>query len=130
MADEAAVLREIESRHKRWFMYFKFWKHLFWTCGVLCVTSSTLAAAEKVSGNAAPYFAVLSSVCIAVIGFSGPQRRAQSYVTAWRALGSALMRYKAGACDLLAVLEALDAGEKAIADGDAVAALPTSSSSP
>jgi len=111
------VVKNIEKRHRAWFRYFRRWRALFWTCGVVAATASALAAA-KVAGEAAPYFAVLSSAAVAVLGFTNPQRRANAYVNAWRILGSALLRYQVGQCELSDVIEAVDRGEASIGEAD------------
>ena len=109
----------VSERRRAWFRYFRSWRAVFWACGVTAAGASTLAAATQVSGEVAPYFAVLSSVCVAMLGFLDPQRRANAYVTAWRTLDSSLLRYKAGSCEISALIDSLDHGEAAIAEADA-----------
>jgi len=115
MANEelAAVVNKISDRHTAWFGYFRTWRAIFWLCGIVSATASALAA-SKVAGDAAPYFAVLSSVCIAVLGFTNPQRRANAYVAAWRIVGSALLRYGTGESNVSDLVSAVDRGEEII----------------
>jgi len=119
------VLGKISRRHYAWFRYFQLWRATFWTCGIVGVGASVMAAAEKVSGTGAPYFAVVSSLCFAVIGFMNPQRRANAYVSAWRVLGTTLLRHEAGQCDISDVIAAMDRGEAAIGEADAATPTPT-----
>lgn len=112
----SGVIDKIAKRHGAWFRYFRSWRSLFWACGVTAAAASALAAAEL--GKTSPYFALLSSLCIAVLGFTNPQRPAHAYATAWRRLGSALLRYEANECKLTDVILAVDQGEAAIAEVD------------
>jgi hypothetical protein len=109
----ATVVDKISDRHAAWFRYFQKWRAIFWLCGVVAATASTLAASSIVYG-AAPYFAVLSSVCVAILGFTNPQRRANAYVAAWRIVGSALLRYGAGESTVSDLVSAVDRGEAII----------------
>lgn len=113
-----AIIAKIESRRDAWRAYFRGWRMLFWTCGVLGVAASVLAAAEKVTGISAPYFAALSSVCMALIGFTNPQRRAIAYLRAWRLLDGALLRHEAGNLGLSDLVETVERGESIIAEAD------------
>src|SRR5262249_2758159 len=116
-AERTVVVDQISSREKAWFTYFHWWRRTFWVCGVLAATFSTLAASSA-SGRAAPYFAVSSSVCIAVLGFLSPQRRANGYVAAWRIVSTALLRYGAGECSVSDLIAAVDQGEAIIGEVD------------
>jgi hypothetical protein len=111
---------DIAERHQAWFKYFQRWRATYWICGIVGVIASVSAAAKQVT-SAAPYFAILSSICFAVIGFTNPQRRANGYVGAWRILGTARLKYENGLCDLAALIAAVDQGEAAIAQADGVA---------
>lgn len=119
MANEevAMVVDKISDRHAAWFGYFQKWRATFWVCGILAATASALAA-SSVAGRAAPYFAVASSVCIAILGFTNPQRRANAYVAAWRIVGSALLRYAAGESAVSDLVSAVDRGEAIIGEID------------
>jgi hypothetical protein len=75
-------------------------------------------AASKLFESASPYFALLSSVCIAVIGFTNPQRRANGYVAAWRIVGTGLLRYEAGESTLADLISAIERGEAHIGEID------------
>ncbi len=116
---QESIIATIRDRHNAWFGFFRWWRLAFWACGVLGAGASTVAAAENVSGAAAPYFAALSSLCFAIIGFANPQRRANAYVSAWRTLGTALLLYEAGKYDISQVIAAVDRGEAAIGEADA-----------
>jgi hypothetical protein len=116
-AEVTTVVDKISDRHAAWFKYFRRWRAIFWGCGILAATASALAA-SSVAGTAAPYFAVLSSICIAILGFTNPQRRANGYVAAWRIVGSALLRYAAGDASVSDLVSAVDRGEAIIGEID------------
>jgi len=112
------IVTEVSERHWSWFKFFQRWRGIFWTCGVLAATSSALAASDKVAGSWSPYFAVLSSISIAVLGFTNPQRRANAYVAAWRMVGVALLYYKAGSSTVYDLIATLDRAEALIGEID------------
>jgi hypothetical protein len=115
---EPDVASSIRRRHDAWFLYFGLWNAVFWCCGIIGVGSSVLAASDKVSGPWAPYYAVVSSLCFAVIGFANPQRRASGYIRAWRVVGSAVLRFDTGQISLPQLIDIVDQGESAISEAD------------
>lgn len=112
------IVMEVTERHWSWFKFFQRWRGTFWTCGVLAATSSALAASDKVAGSWSPYYAVLSSICIAVLGFTNPQRRANAYVAAWRMVSIALLHYKAGSSTVYDLVATVDRAEALIGEMD------------
>ena len=42
------VLAQVIERYKAWLRYFKRWKAIFWTCGIVATVASTLAATQNV----------------------------------------------------------------------------------
>jgi hypothetical protein len=117
MAVEDEV-KEIRDRNRDWFSYFKYWSTTYYVCGTLAAFSSTLAASQ-VAGDWKPTFALVSSLLIAFIAFANPQRRANSYIGAWRVLGTALLRYGGGELEFAGLVAEVKRGEDIIADGSA-----------
>jgi hypothetical protein len=117
-AEFGNVVKQITDRHKAWFNYFRLWNKVYWIFGILSATCSALAAADKVVGHTAPGFAVFSSICIAILAFTNPQRRANGYVAAWRVLGSALLTYETGESSISELIAAVDRGEAIIGGVD------------
>jgi hypothetical protein len=116
--NEQEVIAEAEARREAWFRHFRRWRMTHWVVGIIGVLSSVVAASQKVDDVLLPVAASLSAVCFAIIGFTSSQRRASAYVSAWRLIGTALLRYKAGLIALDAVITAVERGEAAIAEAD------------
>jgi uncharacterized protein (DUF1501 family) len=120
--DEAVeVVRQISERHWSWFKHFRRWRGTYWACGIVAAAASALAA-SRVLDKASAYFALLSSVSIAVMGFTNPQRRANAYVAAWRMVSVALLRYEAGQSTVAELISAVDRGEAHIGEMDTLEA--------
>lgn len=112
------ILAEIRERRNAWFRYFRSWRAVYWIVGILGVLSSVVAASRQLPDNWLSAAAGVSAVCLAVIGFTGSQRRANAYVSAWRVVGTAMLRYKGGLISLDDLISALDRGEAAITEAD------------
>ena len=109
-------------RHK-----FKWWR-LHYGLGVAALLCSvTVASGPKFEHlfNAAPVvldvLAWISAVCIAMVTFLGPTRRARAYVAAARVLSDARNRYvNDPAYPLKKLLDAVQEGEDIIARSDPI----------
>ena len=117
------IPKEIEELCRAWYKYFHRWWIAHYTFGALATACSITVASHPHFLQTIPYFidivAWLAAVCIALIVFLMPSRRARAYVAAWRLLCDACNRYKID--DNYQIKELLDAvkeGEKIIASSD------------
>ena len=74
--------------------------------GVAC--GATAAAA---GGELGRYLAAASGVCTAILGFARPEQRYLRFISAWRVLDHAIMKFKLGRADIDELLAAVNTGE-------------------
>lgn len=105
---------EIEQLLSAWSKFFHNWWAIHYILGIMgTVCAITVASQPKFLLNI-PYlldgFAWISAICIALITFLMPSRRAKAYVAAWRLLNDACSRFKMD--EQYSVQELLDAVKK------------------
>jgi hypothetical protein len=87
---------EIEQRLSAWRRYFTRWWNVHYALGITGTVSSILVASQpKFLSNInhlMEIFALISAICIVLITFLMPSRRAKAYVSAWRILTDACTR--------------------------------------
>lgn len=117
------IPEEIKALVDAWHKYFHRWRFAHYVLGILgTVSSITVASNPKILASV-PYsldtLAWLSAVCIALITFLIPSKKAKSYVSAWRILYDAVGRYKHDPQVPTATLfDAVASGEKLIDGAD------------
>ena len=91
---------EIKDLHKSWHFYFRSWWFFHYLIGIVGVV-----AAITVANNPAflqPYpiqfngIAWLSAVCVSLLTFLEPKKRARAYAAAWRTLHEQIGLYRYG----------------------------------
>ncbi len=114
---------EISQLHSAWDWYFRTWRVVQYCLGIGGAISAITVASQPKFLSAVPHLmdvlAWISAICITLITFLMPSRRANAYVNAWRLLTDACNRYKLD--DTYPVQELLNAvreGEKIIAASD------------
>ncbi len=62
------------------------------------------------------YLSVISAVCIALLGFTQPEKKYIKFVRAWRILDIAAMRYRYKIIHIVSLFDALERGEQSITE--------------
>lgn len=118
----ADLLNEAKARQKVWFRNYTNWQIIFWFIGVIGAISAAMAAREFKIGDIdySRYFAVLSAIALALIGYLNPQREAYRHIHAWRILNAAIFDYQwvAGKDKPETILDALRQGETVLGAGE------------
>ncbi len=114
---------EIEQLLLAWDKYFHTWWVVHYTLGITGTISAISVASQPKFLLGVPYlldgFAWISAVCIALMTFLMPSRRAKAYVNAWRILNDACNRYKLDEdYPISELLNAVKKGEEIIAPSD------------
>ena len=105
---------EVKSRLNCWYKLYRRANYSHYIVGIIGVAASALAAIDI--GEASRFLAAISAVCIAILGFVKPERKFIKFVRAWRTLDAAAMRYRYGKADLDSLLNAMEQGERYIAE--------------
>ncbi|HYX29560.1 MAG TPA: hypothetical protein VE863_13420 [Pyrinomonadaceae bacterium] len=89
---------EIEQRLTAWRRYFVRWWNVHYTLGITGAVSSIAVASRPLFLSNRPFviegFALIAAVCIVLMTFMMPSRRAKAYVSAWRILSDGCTRYR------------------------------------
>lgn len=114
---------EIEQLLLAWDKYFHTWWVVHYVLGIAGTICAITVASQPKFLSAIPYlidgFAWISAICIALITFLMPSRRAKAYVSAWRILNDACNRYKMDETySTQELLNAVKKGEDIIASSD------------
>lgn len=117
------IPEEIKTLLDAWHKYFHRWRLAHYLLGILgTVSSITVASNPKILASipfAIDTLAWLSAVCIALITFLIPSKKAKSYVSAWRILYDAVGRYKHDSqVQMETLFDAVTSGEKLIDGAD------------
>ena len=86
----------------------------YYFLGGVGVATSALAAAFP--SETSRYLSVISAVCIALLGFTQPEKKYIKFVRAWRILDIAAMRYRYGIISINSLFDALERGEQSITE--------------
>ena len=118
-----AIPQKIQVLLNDWDRYFRSWWRYHYIFGVLGTVSSITVASNPKFLSGVPYLlellAWLAAVCIALITFLMPSRRAKAYVSAWRVLHDACTRYETDSTyQLQQLLDAAKRGEELISQSD------------
>ncbi len=98
----------ILSLRKQWIGWADVHLVLHYTCSIVGVTSSCVAASSWPFARVA---AVISAVCFGVLGFVRPFRTWHQFISATRILNHAILRYRYNLIDIAALLDALQQAE-------------------
>lgn len=88
------IIKTAEERRLFWLKLSHRWKSLHWIVGLIGLVMSGLAAATQISRGAAPYFSLVATLCIGIIGFASPEKRAQMFIEAYGVIDNALLEYE------------------------------------
>ena len=120
---EKQIPKDIKDILVGWSKYYHRWWFLHYLLGAVgTISSITVASQPKILINIPYLFDILAwiaAICIALITFLMPSRRAKAYVAAWRLLFHATNKFKHsdnGSIDEL--FEALKKGEELIGSTD------------
>jgi hypothetical protein len=117
------VPEEIDIHRRLWVRFNHRWKALHYTLGVVATCFAITVAAQPGFLKAIPHLleaiAWASAVCVALITFLMPSRRARSYVGAARILTDACNRYRLDPnFRMKQLLDAVKEGEDLISRGE------------
>jgi len=117
---ERTIPEDIKDRLKAWQFYFKLCYFLYYSLGTVSIILSLTIIYLAFAITSAKVIAGLSfsaSVCNALNYFLLPYKRAKGYVSAWRILSGAIIKYKVDtSVDVKQLSKAIKEGEKIIAD--------------
>lgn len=105
---------EIEIRLRSWQSLYMRGNTFYYIFGGLGVATSGLAAAFP--SETSRYLSVVSAVCIALLGFTQPEKKYIKFVRAWRILDIAAMRYRYKLIPIASLFDALERGEQSITE--------------
>ncbi len=98
--------KEIETRLRSWQSLYMRGNTFYYFFGGLGVATSGLAAAFP--SEVSRYLSVVSAVCIALLGFTQPEKKYIKFVRAWRILDIAAVRYRYRIISINALFDALE----------------------
>jgi hypothetical protein len=109
------VPSELARRKKAWVLWAELHWGLHYTCAILGVVSSCIAAT---SWSYARVAAIFSAACFGILGFMRPFKTCHYFLAASRILDNALLRYTHNLCEIEEVIQAVAEGEKLIQQGE------------
>ncbi len=114
---------EIDVHRRVWVRFNRRWKTLHYTLGIVATSFAITVAAQPGFLKAVPYLlegiAWICAVCVALMTFLMPSRRARGYVAAARLLTDACNRYRLDpSFKIKHLLDAVKAGEAMIERGE------------
>jgi hypothetical protein len=112
--DPLKLPEEVETRLRAWQSLYMRGNTFYYIFGGLGVATSGLAAAFP--SETSRYLSVVSAGCIALLGFTQPEKKYIKFVRAWRILDIAAMRYRYKLISIDALFEALERGEQSITE--------------
>lgn len=112
MARENSVPIEITKRLREWRIYFKISHRLHYLVGLTGVLISPLAIMDPAKYGA--IVGAISGVCIGILGFAQPYGLYRRFVSAWRHLDTASLKYQYNLISIESLLDALDQSEDKI----------------
>lgn len=108
-----ALPPDVEKRLAYWYGLWKWSARYHYFFGVVSVGASVIST--SLDGGPAKAFSIVAAIATALIGFMHPERRYLKFVSAWRLLDIAAMRYRHGLSDKAALIDAVACGEALIA---------------
>jgi hypothetical protein len=123
MNDLRSLPSEIQQLLSAWDRFFHAWWLFHYTLGIAGTIASITVASNPKILQGCPHvidsLAWMSAICIALITFLMPSRRAKAYVAAWRLLNDACNRYKLDPTyPVQELLNAATKGEEIISSAD------------
>lgn len=117
------VPEEIDVHRRLWVRFNRRWKSLHYALGIVATSFAITVAAQPGFLKAVPFLleavAWLSAVCVALMTFLMPSRRARGYVAAARILTDACNRYRLDqSFKMKHLLDAVKEGEDMISRGE------------
>ena len=114
---------EIEQLLTAWYKYFHKWWAVHYFLGIIGTICAITVASQPKFLLDIPYLldalAWISAICMALITFLMPSRRAKAYVAAWRLLNDACNRFKLDQqFPIQELLDAVKKGEEIIGRSD------------
>jgi hypothetical protein len=114
---------EIEQLLSTWYRYFHIWGGIHYVLGIAGTVFAVTVVSQPKFLSGIPYlidgFKLISAICVLLLTFLIPSRKAKDYVNAWRILNSACNRYKMDeSYTIKELLDAVDEGEKIIGCSD------------
>jgi len=108
------VPEDIERRLAAWRTYWKRAVAMRYLVGIVGITDSCIAAANF--EDYSQFAAIISALCIGVLGFVQPEQKYLKFIQAWRRLDSSMMKFKFGQIEIGALLQAVEDSESIITE--------------
>ena len=123
MAASQLIPEEVEKIGKAWHFYFRTWWFFHYFIGVAGVVSAITVANNPKFLQAMPFvldgLAWFSAICVSLLTFLEPKKRARAYVAAWRVLHKEMGSFRYGSSpDAIPLFDAVKKGEDIIAQSD------------
>lgn len=123
MTAQQPIPDEIVKMTKSWHFYFRTWWFFHYLIGIVGVISAITVANNPKFLQGVPLLldslAWLSAICVTLLTFLEPKKRARAYVAAWRILYKEVGTFRYGSSDNPATLfETVKKGEDIIAQLD------------
>ena len=118
------VPQDIEELYKSWVFFRKSWWYCHYVIGIVGVLAAITSANKPQFLQAEPLLlngvAWLAAVCVSVLTFLEPKKRARAYTAAWRVLHKAIGTYRHNSMPVepAVLYEAVSQGEELIAKLD------------
>lgn len=117
------VPEEIDAHRRLWVRFNRRWKMLHYALGISATASAITVASQPEFLKSIPHLleavAWTAALCVALITFLVPSRRARSYVSAARTLTDACNRYRFDPeYKMKQLLDAVKHGEELISRGE------------
>ncbi|KAA5547816.1 hypothetical protein [Adhaeribacter rhizoryzae] len=93
---DVGLVKELQKKADNWMGWYNFCGWIYWFLGAASVAFSTLGASDVVEAKFRTSFALLSAICLGVIGFANPQKKAAKFIGAFRLLEPSVRAYKYG----------------------------------
>ena len=93
---DAELVKELQNKTNIWMRWYNFTGWIYWILGAASVAFSTLGASDVVEAKFRTSFALLSAICLGIIGFANPQKKAAKFIGAFRLLEPSVRAYKYG----------------------------------
>jgi len=118
-----SIPEDIEKLRQSWFFHYREWRGYHYALGVVGTICAITVASNPKFFQDIPYIlegaAWISAICIALLTFLMPSRRAKAYIDAWRILNNSCNRYKMSEdYTVEQLLDAVASGENTIATSD------------
>ncbi|WP_162056196.1 hypothetical protein [Pontibacter pamirensis] len=117
-AADLELVKELQRKANNWMRWYNFSGWVYWILGAASVAFSTLGASDVFEQQFSTVFALLSAICLGIIGFANPQKKAAKFIGAYRLLEPSVRSYKYGVLPKADLLVKDKEAENMLNEGD------------